>query len=230
MRFDIGILAGSGPEAGIDLWQAVLTERRAEMGEAYRGDRDAPSVLVRSDPRLGASMAMDETYDEVAPVVVEHAAVLDAACTRWAIACNTLNAVAPDVAAAGHAQQLVTFPAVLGEYLDAHDGDPPVLLGARPVATLGERSPYRHYADSLRTLTERHLDELHELILDVKRIGPPWVGLGERLDALCARTGGSTFLLACTELPLIASPDDRRLVDLTTLVAQALVVGLDRPT
>ncbi|MEO1055585.1 MAG: aspartate/glutamate racemase family protein [Actinomycetota bacterium] len=230
MRFDIGILAGSGPEAGIDLWQAVLKERRSEMGEGYRGDRDAPSVLVRSDPRLGASMSMDETYDEVAPVVVEHAAVLDPACARWAVACNTLNAVAPDVFAAGHGAHLVTFPAVLGEFLEDHDGDPPVLLGARPVAALGERSPYRQYAASLRALSGSHLDELHELILDVKRVGPPWGGLGERLASLCARTGGSTFLLACTELPLIAARDDSRLVDMTTLVARALLVGLDRPT
>lgn len=45
-RRSIGILSGSGPEAGVDLWGKILAANRALLGSAYRGDIDAPRVQL----------------------------------------------------------------------------------------------------------------------------------------------------------------------------------------
>ena len=49
----IGVIAGSGPEAGVDLWVKILAVSRREQGEAYTGDSSAPLVRIISDPALG---------------------------------------------------------------------------------------------------------------------------------------------------------------------------------
>ena len=56
MRPTLGIITGSGPEAGIDLWAKVLRKNMAAFGQDFRGDLDAPRVVVASEPELGLSM------------------------------------------------------------------------------------------------------------------------------------------------------------------------------
>ena len=41
-RRTIGIITGSGPEAGIDLWVKVLDANKRLLGEGFQGDLDAP--------------------------------------------------------------------------------------------------------------------------------------------------------------------------------------------
>ncbi|MEM7140777.1 MAG: aspartate/glutamate racemase family protein [Actinomycetota bacterium] len=220
--FDIGILAGSGPEAGIDLWQAVLAGRRARLGAAYRGDIDAPSVMVRSDPRLGASMDLASCREEMADLVVEHARILDVACGAWAIACNTLNGVVDDVHAVGVGRQLVTFPGALQRWLDAEDRGRVVLLGAAPVSDLGEHSAYHSIGGRLVAMSDGQRHEMHELIQSIKVAGP-FAAERDRFAAFCDTVDADHIVLACTELSLVADPRDERFVDVTRLVAHDLL-------
>lgn len=222
MRFDIGILAGSGPEAGIDLWQAVLDERRRRSGPTFRGDLDAPSVVVRSDPRLGLSMELERHGAVVREVVLEHAAELDTVSSAWAIACNTINLFVGVVDEAGSGVGLVSFPAAVERWLDSVAGERVTLLGGRPVAELGELSPYRHLADRFDPLPPAMVDDLHRIIEDTKRFGPAAPRPRDEFAALCAALDSDHLLLACTELPLIAGDDDR-FVDVTRLVAAVLL-------
>ncbi|MEM9200673.1 MAG: aspartate/glutamate racemase family protein [Actinomycetota bacterium] len=223
--FDIGILAGSGPEAGMDLWQAVLDERRHRLGAAFRGDLDAPSVLVRSDPRLGLSMDLARHGEVVAAVTAEHAAPLDRECHAWAIACNTINRFAGLVRTAGRGTALVSYPEAVDRWLHAHPDDTFVVLGARPVASLGDDSAYAHLRERAVPLSADDIDGLHQLIEDVKRLGPvPELRL--RFDRVCRSIEVDHLLLACTELPLLRGAD-RRLVDVTRLVAGALLDAIE---
>lgn len=222
-QFDIGILTGSGPEAGIDLWNRVLEATRSMLGDAFGGDADAPAVLVRSDPRLGVSMDLDDTADSLWPIMLEHAQVLDAQSGAWAIACNTLNHYAGQLADASVAGALVSFPAVVADKLDDWGSERVALLGARPVAALGENSAYAALADRFVSLAPEVLDDLHSLIHDIKIAGPSAPELRVRLGEICDGIEADRFVLACTEFPLVADPDDARLVDVTQLVAAALV-------
>lgn len=223
LRYDIGILAGSGPEAGADMWLAILSEWRLAMGASFRGDEDAPAVLIHSDPRLGASMSLDDTIDSVRDVVFEHAPLFDGSCGTWVIACNTINRLAPDIVETYPGSSFVGFAEVVESLLDDLGSESRVaLLGAAPVARLAHNSPYVAIADRLQLLPPSLIDEVHALILDVKRLGPSTSELSRRFDDLCAQIDADHLLLACTELPLLDGTD-KRAIDVTRAVAAHVV-------
>lgn len=74
---------------------------------------------------------------------------------------------------------------------------------------------------------------LHDLILEVKRLGSRDPSLRPRFQRLVERRSCDDVVLACTKLPLIADMATRKnLVDVTELVANALVArsaGFDVP-
>jgi aspartate racemase len=219
--YDIGILTGSGPDAGIDMWAAMLGAWRAILGEEYRGDLDAPAVVVHSVPALGASMDLARHSGSLRRIVLDHAAELDAVCGRWVIACNTLNHFAPAIVDADPASTFVSFTAVVERLVRQAPAGSVALLGAQPVAELGEWSPYAALAPLLLRLDDEVIGAVHHLIEDVKRHGAT-PELTVRLDELSGRLPASQVLLACTELPLVAGAD-HRYVDVTRAVARHVV-------
>lgn len=226
----IGILTGSGPEAGIDLWTKLLHENRRRLGPAFRGDIDAPAVHVVSDPALGLSMELERTEAQVWAALKADAQALDGRAAVYAIACNTLNLFADRLHALALRAQLLSFTEVVGEHLKRSGAQRVCLLGARPVAELGDWSPYRalraHF--DFEPLGADATEALHQLIYDIKWRGAAHPGLRERFAALLAGIKSPMVLLACTELPLVAElPGDERLVDVTQLVAEALLDRTD---
>ena len=220
----IGIVTGSGPEAGIDLWQKVLAATRRQMGERYRGDIDAPRVVIVSEPALGASMDLPATDAEVGAALEATAADVAARCDVYAIACNTLNVYADRLRDRAGPADLVTFPDVLLDWAEANSIRRLGLLGARPVTALGEWSPYTALADQVELVTPADPDPLHRLIEAIKRDGGIDPGHHGALAAIVEGLGVATVALACTELPLVARPvPGTELVDVTELVATALV-------
>ena len=95
----LGILTGSGPEAGIDLWSKVLSEARRALGSSYRGDIDAPHVVVLSVPELGHSMQLPDTRELVWEHLRAAAEQLAPQVDAFAIACNTLYLFEPELRA-----------------------------------------------------------------------------------------------------------------------------------
>lgn len=222
----IGILTGSGPEAGIDLWTKLLHENRRRLGAAFRGDIDAPAVHLVSDPVLGLSMELERTEAQVWTALKADAQALDGRAAVYAIACNTLNLFADRLRALALRPQLLSFTEVVGEYLARIGAQRVCLLGARPVAELGGWSPYRTLRArfDFEPLGAESTHALHQLIYDIKWRGAAYPGLRERFAALRAGIEAPVVLLACTELPLVADlPGDRRLMDVTQLVAEALL-------
>lgn len=55
-RRRIGLIAGSGPEAGVDLWQKVIEETKALLGERYTGDLDG---AARADHFVARARIVD---------------------------------------------------------------------------------------------------------------------------------------------------------------------------
>jgi aspartate racemase len=233
---EVGILSGSGPEAGHDLLGRVIALTREQLGAEFHGDVDALSVRLVSLPRLGLSMGLPGTDDDVWPELLAGAVELDAACDQWAIACNTLNAYANRLGRHDAAHHLVTLPDAVSSGLavsaasrtsnstqSAATPDLTVsVLGARPVADLGEWSPYRALPGA-QALTPAQIDGLHDLILDIKRVGPT-DDHRQRLADLADCVTADVVLLACTELPLVSERcDPERVVDATDLLARRLV-------
>lgn len=227
----IGIVAGSGPEAGIDLWAKVLRHTSAALGPGFRGDIDAPRVTVLSEPILGLSMDLARNEAVVWEALKGVAAAISVRVDHWAIACNTLNWFAPRIADLGLPGEFVSFQSVLADFIATSRLTSVGLLGAAPVTEMGAWSAYRGLADLVEIEVPADTAALHALIHDVKRLGSDEPSLRPRLLAIASTMRADTLLLACTELPLIVSETGtKRLIDVTDLVARALAArSLARP-
>lgn len=223
-RATIGIIAGSGPEAGIDLWAKILRRNAAVLGPAFRGDLDAPRVVVLSEPQLGLSMDLATHVDPVWEVMRSTATKIAGLSDTWAIACNTLNWFAPRIAGLGLASEFVSFPGVVADWVTRSEVKRLGLLGAAPVTEMGDWSAYRYLTGLVDIETPAERKALQDLIYDVKRLGSADPDLRPRFARIVEAMQADTLLLACTELPLIADVStSKTLVDVTDLVADALV-------
>jgi aspartate racemase len=231
-RARIGIVTGSGPEAGLDLWAKVLRANRELQGTAYRGDLDAPEVVIHSLPALGLSMEL-ERHDAAVWRALQASARFVGGCTEvWGIACNTLNHYADRLEALGLPSRLVPMADAAAAHLRAQGVARVALLGARPVMALGPWSHYRRLAAQIEVEVPRDLDALHQVIYDIKAVGGDNQAIRRAFDALLADLRADVVLLACTELPLIDATrlhTDKRLVDATELLAQALARAAQQP-
>lgn len=223
-RPSIGIVTGSGPEAGIDLWAKMLIRNQALFGSAFRGDLDAPRVAVLSEPSLGLSMDLSTNEAVVWESLKKTMAAIAVQADVYAIACNTLNWFAPRIEALNLPGEFVSFQRALEQWIGQCGVKRVALLGAAPVTGLGIWSAYRSLTDLVEVETPVDALALHELILDVKRLGSRDPTLRPRFLQLVEGLSCDHVVLACTELPLIADiATDKTLVDVTELVANALV-------
>lgn len=223
----IGIIAGSGPEAGIDLWAKVLLHTKLILGESFSGDLDAPRVIVISEPQLGLSMdlranetatwqAMERTVRQIAPQV-----------DYFAIACNTLNWFAPQIAdllsTIEGAGQLVSFTDVLTETLRNNGQQSVGLMAAAPVLAMDAYSAYSALGHDFDVETPADHQAMQDLIFDVKKLGGGTPELCDRFAKIASAMTSDTLLLACTELPLIsAAITGKSVIDVTDAVANKL--------
>lgn len=237
--YTIGIIAGSGPEAGIDLWTKVLTATQQQLGAAFEGDIDAPRVVIVSEPQLGLSMDLRAneaaTWDALARTVCQIAPQVDV----FVIACNTLNWFAPRIETlietlietVPNAGQFLSFQTVLRSAITRSGQTQIGLLAAGPVAALDDFSVYTALACELDFEVPKQngeqcshqRNELHSLIEDVKRYGQGHAGLRERFETIAQSLAARCVVLACTELPLIATPvAGKTFIDVTECVANTL--------
>lgn len=224
-RKKIGIITGSGPEAGIDLWRKLLQASRKLHGERFRGDLDTPHVTILSEPKLGLSMELQANDDAVWQCLKRSAETIAPQVDYYAIACNTLNYYQPQLDALTLRAKLISFADVVIEYLRDNRIGRVALLGARPVTDLGPWSHYRRLAEHVQVELPKpaQADLLHQLIYDIKTFGAADLGVRRRFQTILDTLQADTVLLACTELPLIApSAECGRLVDVTDLVARKL--------
>lgn len=118
----------------------------------------------------------------------------------------------------------MSFQSALSAWVASNRVDSIALLGAAPVTSLGPWSAYRSLQEIVAIETPADTAELHNLILDVKRLGSRDPSLRPRLRTLVDKLTSDHVILACTELPLISDIEtNKRLIDVTDLVARELV-------
>jgi aspartate racemase len=223
-RRRIGIITGSGPEAGLDLWAKILKANKEQLGGRYSGDLDAPAVTIFSEPELGLSMELERNDAPVWECLQRIATAMAPHVDYYAIACNTLNCYQDRLAALDLRCQLVSVTEVVSDYIRAYRIERVALLGAKPVTDLGPWSPYSRLREQVAIELPPDPQALHHLIYDVKTHGGDYPGLARRFAAIIDSLAAETVLLACTELPLIPVVAlHHELVDITTLLAHALV-------
>jgi aspartate racemase len=223
--FTIGIITGSGPEAGLDLWGKILQRNQLHRGNAFSGDLDAPRVVIVSEPQLGLSMDLaannDQVWDSLRQTIMQIAPQVDA----YAIACNTLNWYQPQIETLQVTAEFISFQTVLQTYIKHNRCRKIGLLGAAPVMDMGAYSAYRSLAHLVEVEIPSDPAALHALIHDVKRLGSSHPSLAPRFAEILAPMQSEQIFLACTELPLISgAATPKHLVDVTALVADTLAV------
>ena len=221
----IGVISGSGPEAGIDLWKKILEENRSFLGESFRGDIDAPNVTILSVPELGYSMDLPSTSEQVW-------ADLETACERlapqvdvFAVACNTLYTFDSPIRSLGLDAELLSPVDSLITEVERRGLDSIGLLAAGPVMDLeGGASPYQRLAEHFRVELPHDRTALHELIGEVKLVGGSTPTIDRQFAQIASGLSVGTAALACTELPLIDSSGvDVDFIDPTRLLARDLL-------
>lgn len=221
----VGIITGSGPEAGLDLWAKVLEERRRALGADYRGDVDAPNVTILSIPELGHSMNLDE-HDRL---VWTH---MRAACERistqvdaYAIACNTLYRYETEIDGLGLPATLISPVDCVIDEARRRSGQTFALLGTTTITDLeAEASPYARLLDAIDVEVHPQPTRTHALIEKIKLVGGSTAELEAEFAHIVGALEADVALLACTELPLLegrgATPE---LLDVTRLLARGLL-------
>ncbi|WP_420472842.1 aspartate/glutamate racemase family protein [Noviherbaspirillum sp. ST9] len=224
-RKKIGIITGSGPEAGIDLWSKLLAANRTIHGDRFRGDLDAPDVTIVSESTLGLSMELAENDRAVWQCLRQAAEAIAHRVDYYAIACNTLNYYQPQLEALQLPATFVSFADAVSGFVKENRIERVALLGARPVTDLGPWSHYRTLAEHVTIELPKPAlaEQLHRLIYDVKTHGGNVEDIRRRFRDILNGLESHTVLLACTELPLIPlDAGHKQAVDVTELVARRL--------
>ena len=99
----IGIIGGSGPEAGILLAQALVDAKKAFLGASYKTDKDAPHFTLYSVPPIGGphlpedfvpgSTARNQLWSNLQSILRNIAPNVDFIC----MACNTMHIFENDI-------------------------------------------------------------------------------------------------------------------------------------
>jgi L-asparaginase len=225
-RHRIGIIAGSGPEAGIDMWRKVLQEHRTALGSRYRGDIDAPETVIVSLPELGYSMDLEHEEARVWAALQDAARRVAEQVDVFVIACNTLNHFAGRLRALQLPAVLLTpAEAALAE-IERRELTRVALLGSRQTLDLDRWSSYRALRDRVQLELPADRERLHRLIEAVKLAGGSSPELEEEFAAFRRELDSDTVLLASTELPLLEGPaasEESGAIDVSRLLARAAV-------
>lgn len=224
MRKKIGIITGSGPEAGLDLWQKVLKVNKELLNDDYKGDLDAPNVTILSVPELGHSMELEKNYNMVWKTLEKAVRDICQKVDYFVIACNTLNLYSNKIEKIYLKHKFISTFDVVKDYLQENSLEKACIMGAKPVVELKEYSVFKPLKDEFNIEVPKESDKLHQLIYDVKKKGGQCHKVINDFRCIVDKVESENIFLACTELPLInLNFKEKNLIDVTDLLARKLV-------
>lgn len=101
----IGVMSGSGPEAGLNVFKQLLDKNRSRKGSTYKTDKDAPFIAMLQVPGIGGPHGLWDVGDrnskefaflwENIKQTVSSMQKLDVDC--FCLTCNTLHVLEPDI-------------------------------------------------------------------------------------------------------------------------------------
>lgn len=224
MRKKIGIITGSGPEAGIDLWQKVLEANKVLLKDRFRGDLDAPDVTIFSRPELGHSMELEKNYDSVWETLKVAVEEIAEHVDYFVIACNTLNVYENEIAQIGLGHKFLSTLDAVKTYIQIHKLDKIALIAALPVLEMGKYSVFQSLNQNFHIEVPHDFDRVHQLIYNIKQFGGEQSQTIAELTSIIESISAEHIFLACTELPLVpVNCPEKQLIDVTQLLASLLI-------
>jgi len=195
----LGVIGGSGPEAGIYVATMLLDEHRARLGDRYQSDRDAPDVLLVQNPGMGGPhgahdilLPGQESVFEQAKADALWAGLMRSIndvertdCSHFCVCCNQLHILEPKIRTylkdKRYSTEFIsiikcTSQAIAKLPAASRSERPPrtFILGTKPVMDIAGPSAVSPYSsvDNLVSVPESLRTRLAELIILVKRDGP----------------------------------------------------------
>ena len=218
----IGIVAGSGPDAGMDLWRKLLQIAKHGSGNSFRGDVDAPYVIICSNPALGLSMDMAKhkelVWSELSQVLAGISSFVDCVC----IACYTLHVFEDRIHSLELSAEFVSLISVVVEYVLGRNLQSVGLLTAGAITT-----SLPPLLTALEGLCEVEIAAnpaaVRQLIFDIKTGEPRDPEIIGKFEQVIRDMDSETVILGCTELSLVQTKvEGRGLVDGVALLAEEL--------
>jgi aspartate racemase len=224
----VGILGGMGPAATIDLMQKVMAATKAAR------DQDHVPLVVWNVPQIpervaaiGDSSAPSPAPSPVADMCAGAAALANAGAEAIAIACNTAHYWAEEIEAAAGVPLIHIVDAALDELVASRINQRTMLLateGTHKTGIYAERAAARGL--NLETPDPEAQSTINDCIALTKagKLADARELLVPRLVAL-GSSRVETFLLGCTELPLMVrgTPFEAQSLDATAALARAIV-------
>ncbi len=224
MRKKIGIITGSGPEAGLDLWQKILKINKEILKDEYKGDLDAPNVTILSIPELGYSMELEKNYNMVWQTLEKAVKDICKKVDYFVIACNTLNLYSNKIEQIYLKHKFISTFDVVKDYLVENSLEEACIMGAKPVIEMKEYSVFKPLKNEFKIEVPKEQNALHQLIYDVKKKGGKSDKVINDFKSIIEKIEAKDIFLACTELPLIKlNFKEKNLIDVTDLLAKKLV-------
>lgn len=219
----IGIIAGSGPEAGIDLWRKILDASRRLRGANFNGDLDAPNVSIFSIPELGLSMNLEKNENLVWAYLESNIRQLAQRVDVMCVACHTLHYFDDKIISLGLPSKYVSIVDSVTDYIRKNGISKLAILGTCSVMELGRWSPYKTLQSHVK-IERPDCQRVNELVLRIKKLGSEDASVRPDLEAILADLESETILLACTELSLVQVQIPKKsLIDSTLLLANDVV-------
>ena len=220
----VGVISGSGPEAGLDFCTKLLQIHKEKIGKDYKGDFDAPYIFMISSPKLAWSMYLPKKelfiWRSLKAIIKKVVPLVD----YYVITCNTLHYYQPLIEETNLGSKLVSFIDVVKQYILKRNISTVAILGTKQISNLDNFSPYKSLRDITNIEIYNNIEELHNLIFLIKRKGGMDSEVINKFKSILDQLNSADILLACTELPLIKiNYIKKNLIDITSLSAQFLV-------
>jgi aspartate racemase len=224
MRKKIGIITGSGPEAGIDLWEKILKENKEILKDKFTGDLDAPDITIFSIPSLGHSMELEKNYDMVWNTLEKAVKEMYEKVDYFVIACNTLNVYENKIEEIGLKDKFLSTLDVVKNYIEENNLTNISIIGALPVLQMKKFSVFQSLNNTFDIEVPNDFEKVHKLIYEVKKYGGSNEKVINDFRFILNDIKTNNIFLACTELPLIQLElKEKNLIDVTELLAKELV-------
>lgn len=224
LKGKIGIIAGAGPEAGVDLWQKILLANKRLLGQNFEGDLDAPNVTIFSVPELGLAMNINKheeaLWNTLKTTLISISDHVDHIC----IACNVLHHYGHKIKGLNMSAELVSVVDVVRDYIIKNQIESVALLSISTVVELGKWSAYAPLKDIVSIETPKDPLEINKLVGEIKKSGASSAQVKNDFHAIIKGLNSEIVFLACTELPLIPiTVPDKILIDVTQLLAEEII-------
>lgn len=218
----IGIITGAGPEAGIDLWKKILYYTKTFYSERYKGDLDAPHVVIHSIPELGNVMNIDQLEDEIWESLKNAVLQIDKEVDYFCIACNILHFFTEKIRHLPLTSEFISIVEATHLYLKENHIKEVALLSVSKVVELGKYSPYSVLKKNFKIETPNPV-RMNTLINGIKVKGANDQLLLADFHKIIGELTAETILLACTELPLLNTDGlNKKFIDPTAILALSI--------